>query len=702
MIGSLAGNSRQHSNDAPKGLARSDIRQVINDVRRPGAATALGRLTAAALGLLLVVAPAAATAAGAPAAPPTLRVGAATLSRCAGLPARSTYCGRLDRPLDSSGALRGNVSIYFEFYPHTGPGKAAGLLVATEGGPGYPATGSRGEYLALFEPLRRTRDVLIMDNRGTGRSGALDCPELQSAERWTTGMVGACGESLGDRAALFGTAPAADDLAAILTVLGAAKIDLYGDSYGTYFEQVFAVRHPGMLRSVVLDGAYPLNGPDYAWYPTYAPAMRDKFDLACRRSPGCSKLPGSSMDHIGSLIARLRLEPPSAHAADAEGRERRFTADPAHLATLMFGSAPALATVRELDAAARAYLGGDRAPLFRLMAETVASVDSEDARNAAADITQWSAGLEAAVMCHDPPQIFDMRLPPALRAADRDRALAERRRSHPDTYAPFSIDEYRGMPLDYSFIDQCVAWPVAPAAHPAGQAGPPNAVYPDVPALIVSGELDNLTTPADGAAVAAAFKRGRQVLVANSFHVNALPHARSRCAAGIVRHFIATLDPGDVACAAEVAPIRLVPRFAAHADEVEPALGQARNAASDADLRLASAAVQTVGDVLVRAADNSSGHGVGLRGGVFEIAAAGDSRRVTLDRVRWTKDLTVSGTIEERLDIAHTVHATVTIRGAGQVPGTLDILWPDRVSNARARIQGEIAGRAVDARMPAP
>ena len=61
-----------------------------------------------------------------------------------------------------------------------------------------------------------------------------------------------------------------------------------------------------------------------------------------------------------------------------------------------------------------------------------------------------------------------------------------------------------------------------------------------------------MTTPADGAAAAAAFGRGKQVLIANSFHVNALPHARSPCAAEIVRHFIATLEAGDARCAAEV------------------------------------------------------------------------------------------------------------------------------------------------------
>jgi pimeloyl-ACP methyl ester carboxylesterase len=700
MLGSLTVDRPQHSNGAGGGLLRRDLQQAINDSVVARAVAALGRRGAAIVGLIALLASAAQAASP---APPKLRMGTMTLSRCTGLPAPpAAYCGHLDRPLDPAGSLDGRLSIYFEFYPHRGPGKAVGMLVATEGGPGYPATQSRSEYLALFDPLRRTRDILIMDNRGTGKSGALDCPELQAAERWTTAMVGACGVALGDRAAFFGTALAADDLAAILSQLGVAKIDLYGDSYGTYFEQVFALRHPALLRSVVLDGAYPLNGPDYAWYPSYAPAMRDKFDLACRRSPSCAAIPGSSIEHLLPVLAQLRRQPSSAVAIDADGKQRQFSVDPTHLATVMFGSAPPLATVRELDAAARAYLEGDRAPLLRLMAETVGSVDSEDARNSAADVTQWSAALEVAVMCHDPPQIFDMRLPPALRAADRDRALAERRRSYPDTYAPFTIDEYRGMPLDYSFIDQCVAWPVAPAGQPAGRPAPPAAAYPDVPALVISGELDNMTTPADGAAVAAAFRRGKQMLISNSFHVNALPHARSGCAADIARHFIVTLEPGDSSCAATVPPVRLVPRFAVHADGLDPAIPGAANAASVIALKLASATVQTVGDILVRAAGNSSGHGAGLRGGTFALAGAGDARRITLDGARWTEDLAVSGTIDQMRDPAGTVRAQVTIQGPEAVQGSVELQWEDRRPAAQARIQGEIGGQVVEAHMPAP
>jgi pimeloyl-ACP methyl ester carboxylesterase len=626
----------------------------------------------------------------------TLRVGSIELRPCPSVPA---YCGNLDRPLDPTGAISGRISIHFEYYPHSAAGKSVGTLVATEGGPGYPATLSRSDYLDLFRPLRSRRDVVLMDNRGTGQSGAVDCRELQTAEKWTVELNAACGRSLGGRAALYSTAYAADDLAAILEALGSGRVDLYGDSYGTYFEQVFAVRHPNTLRSMVLDGAYPLNGPDYAWYPSYAPAMRDKFDIACRRFEPCAQLSGTSIDRMLPILAELRSRPFPARAADSDGREREFTADASQLAIVMFGSAPAFATVREFDAAARAFSDGDRAPLLRLMAETIAGVDSRDPTG---DATQYSAGLAAAVMCQDPPQIFDMRLAPDLRKADRDRAIADRKLKHPDTYAPFAIDEYRGMPLDYSFLDQCVEWPAAPPSHPASQVVAADASYPDVPALIISGELDNMTTLADGAAVAGAFKHGTQVRILNSFHVNALPRARSACGAEITRRFIEKLAVVDTSCATAVPPLRLVPRFAVHASELEPAAALAGNRANPAQLRWVQAAVQTAGDVLARLSGNSTGVGAGLRGGTFHSVTDASMIHVALTQVQWSQDLTVSGKIDKPVARTGMVRASLQFAEAGGATGDINVEWPEGIAASGAAIRGTVGGAAVVARVPAP
>ena len=176
-----------------------------------------------------------------------------------------------------------------------------------------------------------------MDNRGTGRSAAVDCRQLQEAAALTLAAIGACGHSLGASAGLYSTALAADDLAAVLDALEIGQVNLYGDSYGTYFSQVFALRHPQRLRSLVLDGAYPLDGPDYAWYPHYAPAMREKFNRACERTPECRALPGNSMAHIAPALEQLRAKPFAARVRLGERHTAAFTADATQLAIVMFG-----------------------------------------------------------------------------------------------------------------------------------------------------------------------------------------------------------------------------------------------------------------------------------------------------------------------------------------------------------------------------
>jgi pimeloyl-ACP methyl ester carboxylesterase len=620
----------------------------------------------------------------------TVRLGSLTLHRCH---TPAPWCATLQRPLDPAGAVAGSIPVYFEYYPHTAPGPAVGTLVATEGGPGFPATESRDSYLALFGPLRADHDVLIMDNRGTGRSASVNCTQLQNAAQITEANVGACGRELARRAPLYSTVLAADDLAAVLDALGIAPVGLYGDSYGSYFAQVFALRHADKLRALVLDGADALEGPDFPWYPHYAPAMRAKFDLACRRAPACNALPGSSMQHIAPVLESLRARPFAAPVRYGDGRVMQVSAGPAQLAIVMFGGSPALASVRELDAAARAFSDGDRVPLLRLMAETLSSVDSRDPTHSPA---LFSAGLAAAVTCQDPPQIFDMRLPVAQRLTARDAVIAQRTREAPDTYAPFTIAEYRGMPLDYAFIDECVRWPATPAAPlvPAGAA------YPDVPVLVVSGELDNMTPVTDGAVAAAHFRHAHHVVIANSFHVNALPHARSECGAILVRRFLDTLSTGDESCAAAVPAVRLVPRFARYARELAPARGAAGNAADEARLRVVTAALESCADAIVRAAENGAGSGVGLRGGSFTIAPAGAGYRLELREVRWTEDVSASGQVDWPGRTGE-VHATVKLQSP-EGGGTLELSWPEGVSGANASVRGTLGGERVVAQAPAP
>jgi hypothetical protein len=256
------------------------------------------------------------------------------------------------------------------------------------------------------------------------------------------------------------------------------------------------------------------------------------------------------------------------------------------------------------------------------------------------------------------------------------------------------------MPLDYTFIDECVDWPVTAQGPPAAPLIPAAARYPDVPVLVVSGELDNMTTVADGAAAAARFPRAHHLILANSFHVNALPHARSGCGAAVVRRFLDTLTVGDTACAAQVPPVPLVPRFARTARELAPARALEGNQTGSAGLSAVSAALLTAEDVITRAVENGPGNGVGLRGGTIASETAGAGLKLTLREVRWTEDLAVSGRIEwpGRAGLVQGQLRLQTPEGGG----TLEVAWPEGVSRAHATVRGNLDGRTVVAEAPAP
>ena len=234
-----------------------------------------------------------------------LRVGSVLLHSCLG---GDYYCGTVQVDLDPAGRVTGKINIALAWLPHSSrSARSGGTIVAVEGGPGYPSIGSRSLYRELYKPLLTTRDLLLVDNRGTGRSNVIVCQPLQRVHLMKLRNVTRCGDQLGRTSDLYGTAIAADDLATVLSALRIRKVDIYGDSYGSFFAQAFAGRHPGRVHSIVLDGAYQVTGGS-PWYPSTAPELRDAFNAVCTRSPVCAELHGSSLDRIKRLLAQLRTQ----------------------------------------------------------------------------------------------------------------------------------------------------------------------------------------------------------------------------------------------------------------------------------------------------------------------------------------------------------------------------------------------------------
>lgn len=636
------------------------------------------------------------------AAPPKkITVGSLTLKYCNS--DYDGYCGRLKRPLDPTGGIRGNITIGFEYYPRFDQSAPArGTLLPQEGGPGYSSTGTRDAYLNIFGSLREHRDVLIIDKRGTGTSGAIDCSEIQTGDPSDPAALKACADQLGPKAYLYGTHLAVDDIAAVLDALNIDEVDFYGDSYGTYVGQTFAAWHPQRLRSLILDSAYPVRPPDI-WFPTDWTTGRDGLDLVCERSPSCRSLRGTTTDRIVRLLRELRRQPISGTAPDADGIPLEVTVDVSMLFLLMTNLGNSPITYRDLDAAARAWFDNhDKFPLLRLAAEYSTPFVS--------DAVDFSYGQYQAVICQEYLLHYDLDDSPAKRRVQYARGIENARQNRPDLFAPFTIDEALASQANFTPLATCLDWPKPLPAYPQGDPLPARPRFPNVPTLVLSGDLDSVTSPQDATQAAAQFPNVTHLLIPNLTHVTSyfysdvgyLPDGgdTTHCVQRILRRFIAQLSPGDTSCVPDVRPIRTVPKFASAVNQVEPVQATAGNQGSVRDLKVAAATLETVGDVFSRFLV-TFGIGSGLRGGEFTYTLQPFGYEFHLDRVKWTGDLEVSGTMRWHLATGNVI-AVVRPRQGGKQIGTLTIKWNDVQQNALARLTGTIGNKTVKAKRIAP
>ncbi len=422
-------------------------------------------------------------------APDPGAVGSAELGPCRELPLVGGFrCGSIEVPRYRSAPERGDFEIGFAVRPRTdGSTPSDGALFAVEGGPGYSSTGSANTFRKLFGNLLDHRELVLVDMRGTGLSGPIDCPDLQrgTAPDWIA--LGECARRLGDDFEAYNTGAAAEDLDAVRQALGYEQISLYGDSYGTFLSQAYAYRHPDTLDAVVLDGAYPVRGEN-PWYPSLIRTGNRSFVTACDRDPSCPPGAAGRLAEQAELMREKGMNPGGLIDAIADAA---YGPPQSYL---------------DVERAGRALLSGDAEPWIEL---------TNDLEVGNGDVLQYDYADELVVGCNDYPMIWDKDASEADRRAQLEAAIRD---YDEDAFTPFTPREV-AIGSESGYLE-CLTWP-----QPTELREPPvpeGAEPTEAPVLVVNGELDDLTTPHEGALVAAQFPDAKRFIGRNAGHVDAL------------------------------------------------------------------------------------------------------------------------------------------------------------------------------------
>ncbi|HET9577887.1 MAG TPA: alpha/beta hydrolase [Usitatibacter sp.] len=355
------------------------------------------------------------------------------------------------------------------------------------GGPGQGAVALAPQVMPLFSRLNDTRDIVFLDQRGTGASNPLDCEDDQQEqslqavfeESLPERLVQRCLQELNADPRQYVTSIAVEDLDEVRAGLGYDRINLWGGSYGTRMELEYVRRHGEHVRSMVLDGVAPANMKLPLSFVQDGEAAFERLISACEGEPLCAKVYPGLRKTVASLRAQLARSPARVAIEDPRtgDRETIEVNENVFLSGLFRPLYVAeLASLLPFGVAAAA--DGDFNPLLAQNLEFTDDVSEN-----------LSIGMHLSVICaEDVPRITPQDL----------ASIAH---------------SFFGRALVDDFVRACRIWP-----HGNVPKDFYDPVRSDVPVMILSGGIDPATPPRHGAEVAATLPNARHFVAPELGH----------------------------------------------------------------------------------------------------------------------------------------------------------------------------------------
>ncbi|HET7462080.1 MAG TPA: alpha/beta hydrolase [Longimicrobium sp.] len=481
---------------------------------------------AVALTFALLLAPSIHLAAQANPAP------AAALEPCELPGVGAARCGSLEVWENRQSRSGRKITLRFAVLPATGAA-TRDPVVPLPGGPGQPTLALAGPLTEAVRALRDTRDILLVDLRGTGTSNPLSCPLYGPSTSEFTGpfyppqKVRECARELGARAdvALYTTDLAVDDLDDVRAALGYDRLNLYGTSYGTRAALVYMRRHPAHVRSAVL---HSVAHTGYRMPSNAAPDAQRMVEAAiadCEREAPCGAAFPGLRDDLRTIVERLDAGPVDVTLMDPGSGDpvtlafsRGLFAEGLRYMMYTAGTAALIPTV--LHQGGR----GDLAPAAELALASRRGI-----------VTAMSNGLFLSVTCaEDVPFV------------DRDQAARAARGT------------FVGESRLRDQMAACAEWPVRPV-DPAFL----EPVRSDAPVLVISGQDDPATPPEFGDQALRTLPNGRHLVIPGAGHGLGGSVGARECVPRLIAEFLRSADARglDASCVASIhrPPFRLAP-----------------------------------------------------------------------------------------------------------------------------------------------
>jgi len=473
-------------------------------------------------------APAVAAKAVPPAKPQTWTLGSLTLTACnlaqpnSGL-STAAWCTDFPVPENRADPHSRTIKLKLAVLRSSAQVASRDMLAFLVGGPGQAATDSASQIAAMLQPLMAHRDVLLLDQRGTGGSNALTCKgsadttKLDDDSTFDAARMHSdaadCLKQLSDRAdpRYYTTTIAAQDLEDVRKAIGSPQFDLIGVSYGTRMAQQYLMHYPDAVRSVVLDSVVPNSlalGEDFA--RNLDDALKAQF-ARCTAEPACKKQFGDPDQTLYQLRDALRANPHEVSFRDPQSyRTVKRVLNENSLASVvrMFAYTPATAALLPLSIDAAAH--GDVGPLLG------------QAKILSSDLSElMGSGMQYSVICSEDADLLTPR--------------------------PQDADTILGTHMIDAFGAVCSAWPKG--TRPADFHQP---LKTDKPVLLLAGQYDPVTPPRYADEVAKGLPNARVLLFKGQAH----SVMSVGCAPQLVQHFIEKLDPKtlDASCLDRLQP----------------------------------------------------------------------------------------------------------------------------------------------------